>query len=179
MSVHYGKPIDARTFYEMEDRAAATSTLVDEVSKALKGLITHIEPEEEYLEKYNALKSAGADFSNPEQTQDMLRRLELGQTLPKGKTKKPGIIEKSLYPLVYANNIVFVLLWKKLKPMFKDEAWHSAIKLAIGTFLGPLIYLLQTSIVYWIFGPVWALLYLFLSLSTLPILRLGQANTSY
>ncbi len=178
-SIHYGKPIDARTYFEMQDRASATSALINDVSSAMKGLITHIEPVEEYQEKYAALRAAGADFSNPIETQALLKRLELGETLPTAKPKKPAFIERMLYPLVYANNIVFVLLWKKLKPIFKDEAWHSAIKLCLGTFLGPLVYLLQTVIVYWIFGPVWALLYLFLSLSTLPILRLGQAHTSY
>ncbi len=178
-SVHYGKAIDARTYFEMEDRNTATSILMNDVSAAMKGLITHIEPEENYQEKYTALRDAGADFSNPKETQDFLRLLESEQTLTKAKVKKPGIVERAMYPLVYVNNIVFVLLWKKLRPIFKDEAWHSAIKLCLGTFLGPLVYLLQTSIVYWILGPVWALLYLFLSLSTLPILRLGQAKTSY
>ncbi len=178
-SIHYGEPIDARKYYKMEDRAVATTAFMMEVSARIKQLITHIEPVEKYEEKYKELRKAGADFSEPEETQELLERVERGETLESAKKKKVGIFEKLLYPIVYANNIVFVLLWKKLKPIFKDKAWHSAIKLCLGTFLGPLIYLLQTAIVYWIFGLVWALLYLFLSVSSLPILRIGQSNTHH
>lgn len=178
-SVHYGKPIDARTYYNMQDRTEATGLLMEKVSDEIKQLITHIEPVERYQEKYEALRAAGADFSEPDETQQMLQKLEHGETLPVVKKKKVGMIDKILYPFVYVNNIAFVLLWKKLKPVFKDVAWHSAIKLCLGIFLGPLVYLLQTALVYWIFGPVWAALYLFLSLSTLPALRIGQARTNY
>ena len=178
-SIHYGKPIDARTYFEMEDRNLASQELRNKVEEDLKKLVVHIEPVEEYEEKLKKLKTAGADFSDAVITSRLLRKLDNGEALTPVRQPKPNIFERILYPLVYANNITLVFTWKKMKPIFKDEAWHGSIKFILGTFLTPLVYLLQTLVVYLLFGPVWAFLYLFLTICTVPILRLGQKRTLY
>lgn len=179
ISIEFGKPIDARTYLEMEDRNRATAELVEKVSLDIKSMVTHIEPGEEYDTKYQKLSGTYTDFSKVEDTHAQLAILEKGEELKAVKPKKANIFERALYPLVFLNNILLVLLWRKMKPTFKDKAWYGPIKLSVGTFLGPWIYLGQTAIVYAFFGPVWALLYLFFSLISISILRLGQQNTSY
>lgn len=177
VSIHYGNAIDARTYFEREDQNQALLDLKDDVAEAMKKLVTHIQPVEEYQEKFDKLRAANNDFSYLARSQMNLQKVNAGESLKPQEKKKPTILEKALYPLVYLNNIFFALIWKKIKPRFKDSAWHGPVKLGIGVFLGPIVYSLQTLMVYLIFGPVWAFLYLFFTFVTIPILRLGQHNT--
>ncbi len=178
-SIHYGQPTDARHYFEMEDRNFAIQQLRDKMEKEIRQLVVHIEPEDEYEEKVEQLRAAGADFSEMEATREKLQKIQGGEELPPARVKRPNLLERLLYPLVYLNNIVFVLLWKKLKPVFKDPAWHGSMKFVLGTFLGPGVYFVQTLVIYLFLGPVWAFLYIFFSLVTLPILRIGQEHTHH
>lgn len=177
VSVIYGKPIDARSYYEMEDQNQAALELRDKVAEEMKPLITHIGDEDRYDEIYNALVKAGADFSDQEATHKMLMQIESGEKPGLHRKKaKPNIIERILYPIVYLNNWAVMLLWKKLKPNFKDRAWHGPIKYALSLSLVPIMYLLQTLIIILIFNWRAGLVYFVFSLITTPILRIKQTG---
>lgn len=176
LSVHYGTPISARKYYEQPEQVVATQELMENVRKQLCQLTVNITPEKDYEEKYEALLKAGTDFSNLEETQKQLALLNEGKELKK-QPPHPNLLYKLLLPFSFINNILLILLWKKLKPIFKDPAWHGSIKFCIGTFVGPFIYLFQWWLVYVFVGTIWSLIYLYFSLSIVNAISIIQTET--
>lgn len=174
VSVIYGKPIDVRPFFEKEEQNQAALELRDLVYERIKPLITHIKDEEGYDEIFAELRHAGADFSDPDQTRALLKEIEAGQETEPQEIRQPNVIEKQLYQLVYLNNWFIMLLWKKLKPTFKDRAWHGPIKFCLGIFVLPLVYLLQASLVWALSSWRWAVTYLIISILSVSVLRIKQ-----
>lgn len=178
ISIHFGEPIDARPYFEMEDQNKATQALMQDAKQALLPLLTNIDDAENYDEILKKLKATGADLSNPDECNPLIEQIENGENpQPIRKVKSPGFINKVLYPFALINNWAAVLIWKKMKPTFKDPAWHGPMKLALGITVVPLIYILQTILVSLFFGWIWALIYLFFSLITVRSLRIGQSAT--
>ncbi len=174
-TVKYGKPIKVKPYLHMSDRKAATNELRQLVARRIEELTIQI-PQQEYDEIHRQLRDKNLDFSRPEEVQPLV---DDRQERENGRSHrdhfKPYWFESILYPLVYLNNLPSILIWKKLKPNFKDIAWHGAIKFAIGVFLTPVFYLLQTLLIAWLANWNWALLYLLLSVLSTPILRIGQS----
>ncbi|WP_417612037.1 1-acyl-sn-glycerol-3-phosphate acyltransferase [Owenweeksia hongkongensis] len=178
ISIHYGKPIDARPYFEMQDQNKASQALTQDVNQALLPLVTNIDDVENYDKILERLKATGADLSNPAECNPIIQEIENGENpKPIRKIKGPGIINKIIFPFALINNWAAVLMWKKMKPTFKDPAWHGPMKLALGISLVPITYALQTLLVAFFFGWVWALIYLFLSMITVRSLRIGQSAT--
>ncbi|AEV31357.1 1-acyl-sn-glycerol-3-phosphate acyltransferase [Owenweeksia hongkongensis DSM 17368] len=178
VSIHYGKPIDVRPYYKMADQNKAAQELTKDSHQALLPLVTNIDDEENYDEILKKLIATGADLSNPEECNPIIQEIENGEN-PKliRKIKGPGIINKIIFPFALINNWAAVLIWKKIKPTFKDPAWHGPIKYALGLTVAPLMYILQTILVTLFAGWIWGLIYLFLSMVTVHSLRIGQSAT--
>lgn len=175
VSIHFGEAFAVRPFFEMQNASRGASELRKKAENSLRQLVIDL-PKENYLHYHRKLKDElQADFSNRELTQRMADDLADGKD-PK-KPARPNQAywwERLLFPLVFINNIIPILLWKKLKPVFKDVAFYGAIKFAIGTFVVPVAYLLQSLLVWWLAGLPWALVYLFLSLVSVPVLRIRR-----
>lgn len=178
ISVHFGKPIDARPYYEMEDQNKAAQELTNDAYQGILPLLTNIDDAENYDEIFKKLKATGADLTKPEECNPIIEKLKTGETVaPIRKKTKAGILTKALYPFAIANNWLAVILWKKMKPTFKDPAWHGPMKYALGLSVVPIMYIIQTLVVMAFFGWVWALIYLFFSFLTVPAISIGQKAT--
>lgn len=174
LNVSYGEPIPVKPFFEAEDQAKAAVDLKDLVEEKMKGLTVHIPPEN-YKEIYEKLEQTNTDFSDPIETQQRVRKAMEGKKI---ETLDPQHrmywFEKALFPLVYLNNIFLILLWKKIKPIFKDKAFYASIKFVLGCFVLPILYLVQSLLVAWFANWVWALIYLYFSILTVSILSLRK-----
>jgi len=178
LSVRFGKPIDVRPYYEMEDQNKASQQLTKDSYQALLPLLTNIDDAENYDTIYQKLVATGADLTNPEECNPIIEKIKKGDNpAPVTKKKGPGMLNQVLYPFALINNWAAVLIWKKIKPTFKDPAWHGPIKYALGISVVPIMYILQTMLVAFFFGWIWGLIYLFLSMVTVKSLRIGQTAT--
>lgn len=173
-SIRCGEPIAVRPFFESENKARGINKLVRKSQVELTQLMLNL-PKENYLHYHRKLKALNADFSDMEQTEKMTEQLVEGkEPAPLKPKNRVTWLEKLLFPLVFVNNIIPILIWKKLKPVFKDVAFYGAIKFAIGFFLVPWIYILQTLLVKWLAGWPWAFVYFFLTVITVPVLRIRR-----
>lgn len=179
ISVHYGKPIDVRPYFEMEDKNKASLELTAAANQAILPLITNIDDSENYDTIFNKLVATGADLSDPIECNPIIKEIQQGKE-PKAirKQKGAGILNRIFFPVAIINNWVAVLLWKKLKPTFKDSAWHGPIKYALGLTIVPIMYTLQSLAVMFFFGWIWALIYLFFSMISVRAIRIGQSATA-
>ena len=178
ISVHYGKPIDVRPYFEMDDRNKASLDLTEHANNAILPLITNIDDSENYDVIFEKLVATGADLSDPMECNPIIDQIKKGiDPKPVRKKKGPGILNRIFYPIAVINNWSAVLIWKKIKPTFKDPAWHGPIKYALGLTVVPISYTLQSLLVLFFAGWVWALLYLFFSMLSVRALRIGQSAT--
>ena len=103
-SVHmyFGKPIDAKKFYNPEDLFSSIDSLKGIVSDRMKKLTTHIDGNTAtYQKKLEELKATNADFLDPYKTNDLIKNLESSNTNSlKKKYKAPRNL---LYYLVLLN----------------------------------------------------------------------------
>lgn len=159
-SVHFGEPINPRPFIE---RPKELKALVEE---KMRELIVNI-PEEDYENNKAILDRLGADFSNVEESNQLVKSYLIDKKeAPKLKAKKIN----PLHVLLSINNILLIILWKKISKNLKDPAFHSSIKFCFGLFLFPIYHLLLFLFLSALFTQQIALLYLLFSLLSLPYL---------
>jgi len=133
----------------------------------MKILTTHIEGNvETYNKTLKTLRAIPADFSNPHKVNKLIKTIDIA--VP--KNKKSNTILNPLYYLVILNSLIPWILWKKIKPTIKEKVFTSTFRFMIGFVLLPIIYSLQTLLVYFIFDKPTALIYLAFSLITCYIL---------
>ncbi len=173
VSLHYGKPIMGRDYFNPEKEKENTLALKNRVQDEIKKLVVHINSDV-YEEHHKKLIDAHADFSNVEQCDELIARLDEGKDLKPLKVRKPNWIEKILFPIVALNNWVCMLIWKKVKPIFKDPAFLGSVKVSVGLFVGFPVYVIQSLGVYLLFDVVWAFVYFLFSVVSLPVLRVSQ-----
>lgn len=178
VSIHYGKPIDVRPYYEMGDQNRASQELTRDAQLGMIPLVTNIDDEENYEQILAKLIATGADLTDPDECNPIIKQIQEGKEPQKvRKIEGSGFLNKIIYPLAFINNWAAVLIWKKIKPTFKDPAWHGPIKYALGLTVVPIMYIIQTLLVSLFFGWVWAFIYLFFSILTVRSLRIGQRAT--
>lgn len=160
VSIHFSKPIEAHDF------AGRPLDLKAEVEAALRKSVFHID-DENYHSEYSTLKSLRTDFSDYRTSYVELNRIRLNPSLI-GKKIKRWI--SPFHYLILLNNLFVVLLWKIIERRIKDEAFISSIKFCFGMILVPIIYIVKVYFVSQYFSPSAGLLYLLLSILTLPLL---------
>jgi len=170
LTIAIGEAIDARQ-YLGDDKNKAIDKMVSDVAEGIKSLTLQI-PAENYDEHYQRLREANADLSNYEKVQKLLTQNKIED---QGRDPwQPSFLEKILYPLALLLHFPAIFLWKKIKPTFKDCAWHGPIKLVIGTFITPLYLLIFTMLIGILGNWLGALAYLAVSILITPVLKFGQ-----
>jgi 1-acyl-sn-glycerol-3-phosphate acyltransferase len=164
VSLHYGKPIEVKPFFNPQDEHQASLTLRNEVSEAMKPLITHIDSND-YQNSYEKLMAGRPDLSDPDESN---RRVQN----PDGDY--PAFTDNNpfgfLSPLFRLNAILPLLIWWRIKKQVKDPVMVASIKFAVGIFVFPLIFLLQSILPCLIGGWEWGSAYFLICILTAPLI---------
>ncbi|MDT0554320.1 1-acyl-sn-glycerol-3-phosphate acyltransferase [Urechidicola vernalis] len=159
-SVYYGKPIDAKKFWNPNDIFTSTNELKEVVRNEMKVLTTHIEDLNNYDKIVNALNNDNADFLDPIATNIKIETLSLNPNTTTYKNKSSSIIRI----LFIANSLIPWLLWKKVQPIIKELEFTSTFRFAFGITLFPSFYVIQSFLIGSIFTSAWGYYYLFTSI---------------
>ncbi len=146
VSIYYGKPISVNYYWDKYDKNESITALIDEVSKELKTLTTHIEDKNNYEEIVQHFQAQ--DFLYPEKVNKKLENLEVTPPKPSKRIKSFD----PLLLLVKFNSVFPLLIWKKVYPKIKEEEYISTFRFTVGITAFPVLYLLQTCLISYIFG---------------------------
>ena len=158
VNIIFGKPITAKDYYNADDIYSSIDSLKEITHLEMQKLTTHIEGDTETYEKtLESLKTLNADFTNPNKIKNLIK--ELDHITIETKKKESKNTKNILYYLVYINSIIPWLLWNKARKNIKQPEFISTFRFAIGLGLFPIIYIIQSTIVYIIFNKTIALIY--------------------
>ena len=153
----FGKPISVQEHRKGAEINEAATSLKNEVSDAMKKLVTHIEDHQKHDEITKFFEEE--EFLYPEKVNVKLLNIN--------NLKKPVPQKKEhfnfLTPLVKANSILPLLLWKYLSPKIEEEEFIATYKFSLGITAFPSFYLLQTWVVYSLVGGIYGFTYFSLS----------------
>ena len=170
--INFGEPIHVADYKEIyqSDPIKATTALLNDVCQNLGSLIINISD----IERHDKIKSAIKSRVGREN--DLLKRLQgdklflQGEKLIVKKTKKANLLLNLLlaiagFPVfVYGavNNLIIYLIIKYIMNKFiKDAHWTSSIKFAGMILISPIIYVLQTMLI-WLFFHNWIIAVVYL-----------------
>ncbi len=158
VSIYYGKPIAAQTYFLQYNRQEASNALKKEVKNALEKLSTHIdhEPYDEY-EKY--LHNVKADFLNPIATNEQLKGFDPAQMSLDVKSSNRSIF----YFLMVINSIIPWCIWRYIKPKIEEKEFMATFRFAYGVVAFSLFYFVQAFVLEMIFPCFSSMLYLIAS----------------
>ena len=158
-SVHlvFGEPILVNEHHRKSATNGASSELKNEVSEAMKKLITHIENTEHH-DKI-AAKFKEEEFLHPSKVNEKLNGID---------HEGEEIADKDnqfhfLRPFVLVNSFVPILVWKYMYPKIVEEEFIATWRFTIGITLFPIFYLIQAGIVAYFFDDLTGFIYLALS----------------
>lgn len=158
-SVHivYGEPIIVHDDHKKNALNGASSELKNEVSAAMKKLITNIENTEQHDQIAAVFKEE--EFLHPNKVNEKL--IDLDHT-------KEKVIEQNnqfhfLRPLILANSFAPILIWKKLYPTIVEEEFIATWRFSLGITLVPISYFIQAAIIAYFFNNQLGYIYLFFS----------------
>lgn len=154
LHILYGKHIIANNLVSLDNEKESIKNLTNSVSTALQELTVHI-PTENYTE--TVAKLSENDFLTPIETNKRIavNDLEKQNTLVKKKT--------IFYRLMQLNSIFPFLIWKWMEPKIKQQEFISTAKFSLGISIFPIFYILQTSIIAYFLGSLYAIIYLVFS----------------
>ncbi len=156
----YGKPILANTYFNVGNRRESIGNLIKKVSNSLKKITVHVTDTEK--EK----RITKIEYLQPKITNKKLKEgvYDVSEAISKNK-KKYNIC----YYLLQLNSIIPFAVWYFIKPKIKQKEFISTAKFSIGLTVFPLTYILQTSLIFYIFGMVISLIYLFFTIGLVYI----------
>lgn len=138
VAVHFGKPIDASTYYDTEDAFQSARDLKEEVAVQLKALSVHINNDESYDNTIQKLNQSNVDFTDIDTVNTIIKHNEYQAT----KTKQ---LKRSsfLKGIIIVNSFLPYLLWKKIEPKVPDIEFKDSFRLTINSITFPFFYILQ------------------------------------
>lgn len=128
VALYYGKPIDARTYYQKEDRKASILELTKTAQAAVEKLTTHIVPKEEYDFLLKQLEDDGIDFLNPKAANDLIASRDFSEKYR--VPNKRNWWRNAICFLFSAISILPLLLWWRTKKGIKDKAFVNTFRFA-------------------------------------------------
>lgn len=172
VSIYYGKPILANTYYDKDDINASSIKLKELVSDQLKTLTSHID-HEHYEQIVATFKNK--EFLNPQKINAAFNdpaRLSLEKT----ESTKQVMAWRILKILVIINSLIPLLIYKGIEPKIKEVEFVGTTKYALGITAFPLFYLIQISIIGYFFGNILAFIYLIVTVLSVLILAKTKAS---
>ena len=154
VSLYYGKPIDVRPYWENYDKNDSVTNIKEDVREQLKLLTTHIED----LENYDSISNhfEADSFLFPEMVN---KKIASSTNFPPAITAEKNQFN-ILEFLVKINSFFPLLIWKFIAPKIEEEEFIGTFKFTVGITAFPLFYVLQTGIIYYFFGGIYATIYI-------------------
>ncbi len=172
VSIHYGRPIALREYWDKDDLTTSRNTIKEVVRNQMKLLTTHIDASSKYEKIHQQLINSNADFLDPIATNRQIETIALkNEPFSVKKTKK-----SFLYYLVVLNSFIPWLLWKKIKTNIKEPEFTSTFRFGVGITLFPIFYVLQSVLLYSILNLKFALSYIVLCVLSGLILTKTSSN---
>ncbi len=159
VSIHYGKPILANKYINVENPDVRFSKIINEVSLALKKLTLHIEDSTNYDEVITKLNVLKVDYTNLDEVNKLVKNIEVNPSQLIIKENNFNWLTP-IHLLTKLNSIFPLLIWRYLKSSINDIVFTNTYRFALIITLFPLFYLIQAGIVYYIFNLKYALIYL-------------------
>ena len=159
-SVHlvFGEPIIVHEHHKNSALNGSSSELKNEVSEALKKLITHIDNVEHHDKIAATFKEE--EFLYPSKVNEKLDGMD--HTLAEISSEDNQF--HFLRPLVMVNSFFPLMVWKYLSPKIAEEEFIATWRFTIGITLFPIFYLIQAGIVAYLFGDMAGYMYLSISI---------------
>jgi len=159
-SVHiiFGPPIPVDDQHKTSVSNGASSSLKDEISDAMKKLITHVDDAEQHDKITASFREE--EFLHPHTVNKKLEELRDSHEIKVSEVENQFNL---LRPIVRANSILTILVWKFLYPRIKEEEFISTYRFSLGITLVPLCYFLQAGLVAYWFNDLAGILYLGMS----------------
>jgi hypothetical protein len=150
--------------------------LREKVSDELKELIIHIDDLDRHDEILDKIKSANLDLCDPIKVNEVLQKDDWsGLNLKNQKSNRSGIIDILFFPLKVVFGIINflpMLIWGRIRKKIKDPVMVPSIKVGVGVFIFPIIYALQTLLVFLLTSVSIAAGFLLASVVSLPLTSL-------
>lgn len=159
-SVHlvFGEPIIVHEHHKNSALNGSSSELKNEVSEAMKKLITHIENAEHHDKIVAAFKEE--EFLDPSKVNEKLNVID--HTLEEVSSEDNQF--HFLRPLVLINSFIPIMVWKYLAPKIEEEEFIATWRFTIGITLFPICYAIQAAIVAYFFDDITGIIYLAMSI---------------
>ena len=169
-SVHllYGEPIPVHDDHKDSALNGASSELKNEVSQAMKKLITHIENTEHHDKIAAAFKEE--EFLHPSKVNEKL----LGIDHEREEKMSDNQQFHLLRPFVLVNSFIPIVIWRAMYPKIVEEEFIATWRFTIGITLFPLFYLIQAGIVAHFFNDLTG--YIYLAISFLIVYLFVKSN---
>jgi len=159
VSIYYGEPILANPHFNLEKPDLRFAEIMKLVSNAMKKLTLHVEDVKNYDAIIQKLEANGINYLNPYEATKMLKNID---SLPDNPPpiKLPVNWLAPIHFLAKLNSFFPLLIWRKLKAGITDILFTNTFRFALITVLFPLFYLLQATVVYYLFNLKIAFIYL-------------------
>ncbi|MBS1977055.1 MAG: 1-acyl-sn-glycerol-3-phosphate acyltransferase [Bacteroidetes bacterium] len=176
VSIYFGKPISVSAYFQ-DPLAVSANRFRDRLTEDMQHLITHVDQSLPYEKVMEELKASGADFVNPEETNKRITQIASGHKLAIGTNrKKANVFMAVLRSMAMVIHLVPMLSWHVIRNRIKDPVFHTSIRFAMGIFAIPLWYFAGWLSLFLVFGWMKALVFLLISLISLPMLLLRQPS---
>lgn len=172
VTIIFGKPILANNFYNTDDVNSSAKELKNKVSNQLKKLTVHIENDKNYDSILSKLNNAKTDFTNVKNVNSIIKKGDFSALKAKNKKSK-----SPLFYLLIINSFAVYLIWKTLSKKVNEIEFIDTFRFGLSIILLPILYSLQSFIIYLIFDSKAAVIYFTSSL--LLALIYTKTETSY
>ncbi len=182
-----GNPIATGDYKEdyLTDEKVATKNLLARLKSSIQPMIVDVQPAETYHETVNRWQDNRIVHDDLKvqlrEDQKLVAAIKNGDSLVKKKAEISlsifsRIVKFVLFPITFyawLNHIIPIYTIKyTLKKLIEDQAFVGSLKLAIGMFLTPPVYLFQTWVFYLFTGNAMYILLYFISLPLIGLLYL-------
>ncbi|SNR31954.1 1-acyl-sn-glycerol-3-phosphate acyltransferase [Maribacter sedimenticola] len=139
VSVHYGKPISAKLFFDPNDYTQTSKAIKEQVTTALQKLTTHIEDDDNYESLVDRLEYEGIDFTDPIATNNWVKTYSSsGISNRSSNSSWENRGKGSFRFFLYLLNLPVYLLWKYwMKPKVPEAEFMGTFKFAFGLLAYP------------------------------------------
>jgi 1-acyl-sn-glycerol-3-phosphate acyltransferase len=170
VSIYFGGAMDANE-YSADDRVGANRARLD-LTGRLSKLITHVEDEDRYEEILTLLEKSRADFLDPSDTNNRIRRILNREKLDIAVDKPPRSIFGNVARIIsMAINIVPLVLWWRIENKIQDRVFVGSLKFGFGIFVFPVYYLAFATAIFIATNAIWAMAWLAMAVASILMLR--------
>jgi 1-acyl-sn-glycerol-3-phosphate acyltransferase len=168
ISLKYGEPILANSYFDGENQNGKTKELKDLVAEQLKELCVHIPADEDYESTLKKLNDQNVDFTKVKAVNQMI------QTENISGRKRYFYALSFLKPIIILNTLFPWLLWKYVDNKNDEFEFIDTYRFGFNTVTFPLFYILQSLVVSYFFD--WTLAGIYFVSSLLIVLLYSKLH---